>query len=67
MNESNVLNKTVIDFFAGIGLVRYALERRGWKEVFALDYSLQKSAIYRHHFGDDIYHFICGLLSNSPR
>ena len=49
-------SKTVIDFFAGIGLVRYALERRGWQERFALDHSQQKYAIYKHHFGDDVYH-----------
>lgn len=46
----------MIDFFAGIGLVRYALERRGWTEIFALDYSHQKSGMYRHHFGDGVYH-----------
>lgn len=56
MSEVSVINKTVIDFFAGIGLVRYALERRGWTEIFALDYSLRKSAIYQHHFGGNVYH-----------
>ena len=56
MSETRVINKTVIDFFAGIGLVRYALERRGWKEIFALDHSHQKSAIYKHHFGESVYY-----------
>lgn len=56
MAETNTPNKTLIDFFAGIGLVRYALERRGWTEIFALDYSRQKSAMYGHHFGNTAYH-----------
>lgn len=56
MSETRVINKTVIVFFAGIGLVRYALERRGWKEIFALDHSHQKSAIYKHHFGESVYY-----------
>lgn len=46
---------TVIDFFAGIGLVRYALERRGWQELYALDYSARKSKLYCDHFGEGMY------------
>ncbi|MFV9507572.1 MAG: DNA cytosine methyltransferase [Oscillochloridaceae bacterium umkhey_bin13] len=46
---------TVIDFFAGIGLVRYALERRGWHEIYALDYSPLKQRMYAKHFGADQY------------
>ena len=46
---------TVLDFFAGIGLVRYALERRGWKEIYALDYSNLKYKMYTHHFGESTY------------
>ncbi len=55
MIEATYDQKTVIDFFAGIGLVRYALERRGWNETFALDYSVLKHAMYRDHFGDGVY------------
>lgn len=54
-SEMNYLGKTVLDFFAGIGLVRYALERRGWTEIYALDHSPLKSAMYKHHFGDCVY------------
>lgn len=56
MAKSDSNNKTVIDFFAGIGLVRYALERQGWSEIFALDYSPLKSDIYNYHFGEGTYH-----------
>jgi len=55
MIEATHNHKTVIDFFAGIGLVRYALERRGWNETFALDYSIAKHEMYRDHFGDGVY------------
>lgn len=55
MIEAMHNHKTVIDFFAGIGLVRYALERRGWNETFALDYSVAKHEMYRDHFGDGVY------------
>lgn len=44
--------KTVAEFFAGIGLMRIGLERAGWKTVFANDNDPDKEAIYRHHFGE---------------
>lgn len=56
MSKAHLADKTVLDFFAGIGLIRYALERRGWREIFALDHSPMKAAIYNHHFGDQVYH-----------
>lgn len=43
------------DFFAGIGLVRYAFERKGWVERYALDYSPLKYAIHLSHFGKGLY------------
>lgn len=55
MNNTPAPAKTVLDFFAGIGLVRYALERQGWSEIFALDHSPLKQQIYTHHFGPGIY------------
>jgi len=39
------------EFFAGIGLVRLALERAGWQCVFANDIDPKKTQIYRHNFG----------------
>lgn len=50
------MEKTVADFFAGIGLVRFALERVGWSEVYALDYNNEKKTMYEAHFGSGRYH-----------
>ena len=44
--------KTVAEFFAGIGLMRMGLERRGWRVVFANDMDEQKLAMYEGHFGE---------------
>lgn len=41
------------EFFAGIGLVRLALEPLGWECAFANDISEQKADMYRARFGDD--------------
>ncbi len=38
------------EFFAGIGLVRLALERQGWRVVFANDIDPKKAEIYRHNW-----------------
>src|SRR5690606_12851143 len=56
---------TFAEFFAGIGLVRLALERQGWSAVFANDNDPQKAAMYRANFAgeelrtDDI-HYVSG-------
>lgn len=44
--------RTAAEFFSGIGLVRLALERVGWRVVFANDLDPDKQEIYRHNFGD---------------
>ncbi len=41
------------EFFAGIGLVRLALERHGWKVVFANDIDPDKAEMYRHNWPHD--------------
>src|SRR5207245_2402323 len=41
------------EFFAGIGLVRLALERQGWEVVFANDIDLEKSEMYRQNWPND--------------
>ncbi|MGD9935692.1 MAG: DNA cytosine methyltransferase [Dehalococcoidia bacterium] len=46
------------EFFAGIGLVRAALERTGWRVVFANDIEPFKHAIYRANF--DASDFVLG-------
>jgi DNA (cytosine-5)-methyltransferase 1 len=49
--------KTVADFFAGIGLHRYALERHGWSTVFANDIDPAKREMHDAHFRDDDPHY----------
>jgi len=41
------------EFFAGIGLVRMALERAGWRVVIANDIDPAKFTMYRDRFGAD--------------
>lgn len=49
--------KTCAEFFAGIGLVRMALERHGWTVEYANDIDEQKYAMYRSQFRDAHAHF----------
>ena len=55
MAISDPLPRTAADFFAGIGLVRYALERQGWSDIYALDYSNEKAAMHGFYFGASHY------------
>jgi DNA (cytosine-5)-methyltransferase 1 len=41
------------EFFAGIGLVRLALERKGWRVVFSNDIDAEKAEIYHHNWPKD--------------
>ncbi|MBN1911440.1 MAG: DNA (cytosine-5-)-methyltransferase [Pirellulales bacterium] len=41
------------EFFAGIGLVRLALERQGWRVVLANDIDPKKAEMYRHNWPED--------------
>ncbi|HEV7449187.1 MAG TPA: DNA (cytosine-5-)-methyltransferase [Candidatus Paceibacterota bacterium] len=52
---SAIGEKTVADFFAGIGLVTMGLDRAGWKTVYALDYEPEKERAYTNHFGAGHY------------
>jgi hypothetical protein len=51
------------EFFAGIGLVRLALERQGWDVVFANDIDDDKAKMYRHNWPQDD-HLIVGDIHN---
>jgi len=51
------------EFFAGIGLVRLALEGQGWDVVFANDIDPDKAAMYRHNWPDDD-HLVLGDIHN---
>jgi len=50
-------NKSVAEFFAGIGLMRLGLENDGWSVVFANDIDQQKYQMYRENFADAESHF----------
>jgi DNA (cytosine-5)-methyltransferase 1 len=52
---SLVPRRTVAEFFAGIGLMRYALERQGWRVAFANDIDPKKVRMYQAHFGDALH------------
>ena len=44
---------TFAEFFAGIGLVREAIEPLGWNCIFANDIATDKAEMYVSRFGDD--------------
>ena len=55
---ANPATRQFAEFFAGIGLVREAIEPLGWQCVFANDIAPLKEAMYRRRFGDE--HFLLG-------
>lgn len=52
--------RTVAEFFAGIGLVRLGLERAGWRVRFANDIDVQKYRMYHGHFRDAEPQYVLG-------
>lgn len=52
--------KTVAEFFAGIGLMRMGLEQAGWNVVWANDIDEDKMKMYHGHYVDDDAHFHLG-------
>jgi site-specific DNA-cytosine methylase len=57
----------VAEFFAGIGLVRLALEGNGWQVVFANDIDPDKLEMYKANFGDSQSKFVGLNLMACPR
>ncbi len=55
---SRLPQRTVAEFFAGIGLMRLGLERQGWRIAFANDIDPRKEAMYAAHFQDVKPHFV---------
>lgn len=56
---------TAAEFFAGIGLVRLALERQGWRVQFANDIDPTKKAMYEQNFPSE--HFrLCDIRRLDP-
>ena len=49
------MNRTAVEFFAGIGLVRLALQKAGWSVVFANDVDSKKYEMYSAAFGGKEY------------
>jgi DNA (cytosine-5)-methyltransferase 1 len=52
-NTRNGRSLIAAEFFAGIGLVRLALERQGWHVAFANDIDPNKAEMYRHNWPKD--------------
>jgi DNA (cytosine-5)-methyltransferase 1 len=52
--------RTVAEFFAGIGLMRLGLEQSGWRVIWANDIEEDKFRMYRGHFANDEAHFEVG-------
>jgi DNA (cytosine-5)-methyltransferase 1 len=50
---SRLPEKTFLEFFAGIGLMRMGLEKYGWKTLFANDFDQEKIKMYKGHYVDD--------------
>ncbi len=54
------------EFFAGIGLVRLALERQGWRAVFANDIDPKKAQMYRDNWPKDDNLFVGDIHALKP-
>jgi DNA (cytosine-5)-methyltransferase 1 len=62
--ESIFKDKTVAEFFAGIGLMRMGLELDGWKVVFANDLDRDKFQMYSAQFRDGSHDFLIDDIHN---
>src|SRR2546430_9355546 len=58
INLPSPQQRTFAEFFAGVGLMRIGLERRGWKIAFANDICQDKYEMYAAHFEDADDHFV---------
>jgi len=59
--------KTYCEYFAGIGLMRLGLEKKGWSIAFANDIDPQKYEMYRAHFSDAHLHYHVADIHNIPQ
>lgn len=64
---TRIPDRTVAEFFAGIGLMRYAFQRQGWRVAYANDLDPKKQQMYAAHFGDsftlaDVHHLDPGSI-----
>ena len=58
------MERTFLEFFAGIGLVRVALESHGWTPVFANDIDPGKYRMYADNFPDAAARYMVGDIHN---
>ncbi len=58
------IQRTVAEYFAGIGLIRMGLEKAGWRIVFANDISPQKKEMYQTFFSSHEDHYIVDDIFN---
>jgi DNA mismatch endonuclease (patch repair protein) len=62
---SALSQRTAVELFAGIGLVRLALQRSNWRTIFANDNDPQKLAMYSANFGAEDFD-TRGIHERSP-
>lgn len=60
------LDKTVAEYFAGIGLMRVGLEKAGWTIALANDIDPTKYKLYHSHFQDTDNHFVLEDIHKLP-
>ncbi|RYU89365.1 DNA (cytosine-5-)-methyltransferase [Mucilaginibacter terrigena] len=53
----NIFKKNVVEFFAGIGLMRLGLEKANWNVTFANDIDPIKEKLYKNNFNNFEDHF----------
>ncbi len=58
--RARMAERSTAEFFCGIGLMRYALERQGWGIRFANDIDAKKRDMYATHFDDADAHYHLG-------
>jgi DNA (cytosine-5)-methyltransferase 1 len=56
--NSLISHLTVVEYFAGIGLMRMGLESLGWRVVWANDISAKKYNMYKDFFPDADDHYV---------
>lgn len=55
-------DKTLVEYFAGIGLVGLGLQQAGWRVVYANDFSPEKYQMYRDAFGDGSHYKVADVF-----
>ncbi|MCA9245158.1 MAG: DNA mismatch endonuclease Vsr, partial [Phycisphaerales bacterium] len=58
--RARLARRDTAEFFCGIGLMRYALQRQGWRVAFANDIDPKKREMYAAHFDDADAHYHLG-------